>query len=74
MQPYTRALISSIPLPDPSRKNKIVPRTGEIPSPIDLPKGCPFQMNCKHCMDICRSEKPVLKEISEGHKVACHLY
>ncbi|OQY37726.1 MAG: peptide ABC transporter ATP-binding protein [Spirochaetaceae bacterium 4572_7] len=72
--PYTTALISAIPQPDPTKKNKVVPNTGEIPSPIDLPTGCPFHMNCPKCMDICKIDKPELKEVSPEHFIACHLY
>lgn len=72
--PYTKALISAIPQPDPSLKNREIVDTGEIPSSIDLPKGCPFHMNCKDKMDICTIEKPVLKQVETDHKVACHLF
>lgn len=72
--PYTKALISAIPQPDPKMKNRSVPNTGEIPSPIDLPSGCPFHLNCIHCMDICRDVKPVLREVKPGHFIACHLF
>ena len=46
----------------------------EVPSPLDVPKGCPFQSRCNKCMDICLKEAPNLKEVSAGHSVACHLY
>ena len=46
----------------------------EAPSPLDLPKGCPFQGRCEQCMDICKKEKPQMTEVEPGHQVACHLY
>lgn len=72
--PYTKGLISAIPQPDPSLKERNIVDTGEIPSSIDLPSGCPFHLNCIHKMDICTINKPVLKEVDKGHKVACHLF
>jgi oligopeptide/dipeptide ABC transporter ATP-binding protein len=72
--PYTRALISAIPQPDPRYRKSFIPYTGEIPSPIDLPAGCPFHQNCSDCMDICRNKKPELIEINPGHFVACFLF
>lgn len=74
LHPYTNALIRSIPIPDPTKRNKVVPDTGEIPSPTDLPAGCPFHLNCSKVMDICKCDKPDVKEIEEDHFVACHLY
>ena len=47
---------------------------GDVPSPINTPKGCKFQGRCSKCMDICRIENPILKEVEKGHFVACHLY
>lgn len=73
MHPYTQALIAAIPEPDPERRTRRIPFTGEIPSPINLPKGCPFHLNCSKRIDKCSVEKPVLKEISDGHMCACNI-
>lgn len=73
MHPYTKALMKSVFKVDFKPGEKIEPLESEIPSPLDLPKGCPFQSRCGQCMEICRSEKPELKEGVPGHFVACHL-
>lgn len=73
MHPYTKALMKSVFKVDFKLGEKIEPLESEIPSPLDLPKGCPFQSRCGQCMEICRSEKPELKEVVPGHFVACHL-
>lgn len=73
MHPYTKALMKSVFKVDFKPGEKIEPLESEIPSPLDLPKGCPFQSRCGQCMEICRSEKPELKEVVPGHFVACHL-
>jgi len=72
MHPYTQALLSAIPVPDPkSRRNRII-LSGDIPSPVNPPEGCRFHTRCPKAMDVCRREKPALK--GEGHSVACWLY
>lgn len=73
MHPYTKALMKSVFKVDFKPGEKIETLESEIPSPLDLPKGCPFQSRCGQCMEICRSEKPELKEVVPGHFVACHL-
>lgn len=73
MHPYTKALMKSVFKVDFKPGEKIELLESEIPSPLDLPKGCPFQSRCGQCMEICRSEKPELKEVVPGHFVACHL-
>lgn len=73
MHPYTKALMKSVFKVDFKPGEKIEPLESEIPSPLDLPKGCPFQSRCGQCMEICRCEKPELKEVVPGHFVACHL-
>lgn len=73
MHPYTKALMKSVFKVDFKPGEKIEPLESEIPSPLDLPKGCPFQSRCGQCMEICCSEKPELKEVVPGHFVACHL-
>ena len=72
--PYTKALLSSIfdTKMDFSKPIELI--KGEPPSPLDVPEGCPFQDRCEQCMDICRREKPLLKELQPGHEVACHLF
>lgn len=71
--PYTKALLQAVFKVDFKPRERIQPLEGEIPSPLDLPVGCPFQSRCEYCQDICRKEKPQLKEIDERHWVACHL-
>ncbi|MBQ0051312.1 MAG: ATP-binding cassette domain-containing protein [Treponema sp.] len=75
LHPYTRALISASPVPDPDQaktKQRIV-LEGEVPSPLNPPKGCPFSPRCRYCSEECKSTKPGVYEV-EGRKVACHLY
>lgn len=71
--PYTQALITAVPVPDPTaRKSKVV-ISGEVPSPVDLPPGCRFRTRCPHAMEICGKEEPDLVEVGTDHLVACHL-
>ena len=74
LHPYTEALFSSIPVPDPDVKMKRVILEGSIPSPANPPSGCKFHTRCSKCMACCSESVPELKEIEEGHFVACHLY
>lgn len=74
--PYTKALLSAIPVPDPDyqmERQRIVLQ-GDIPSPINPPVGCKFAQRCKYALPKCREATPKLKKISEGHFVACYLY
>lgn len=71
--PYSQALMQAVFKVDFKPGEKINPLEGEIPSPLDLPIGCPFQGRCSKCMEICRKEKPALREIEPQHWVACHL-
>ncbi|HHW42051.1 MAG TPA: ATP-binding cassette domain-containing protein [Syntrophomonadaceae bacterium] len=73
LHPYTQALLSAIPRPVPGSKKKRIILKGDVPSPIDPPKGCRFSTRCFKVQDICSSEEPVLKEIEPGHFCACHL-
>lgn len=72
--PYTQALLGAIFDMKMDFSKKIESIDSEIPSPLDVPTGCPFQTRCEHCMAICRKERPVLKTIGKGHEVACHLF
>lgn len=74
MHPYTEALFSAVPIPDPDRHSKRIILSGDIPSPINAPAGCKFHTRCNHCMDICREVAPKFKDYGNGHMVACHLY
>ncbi|MEN6340643.1 MAG: dipeptide ABC transporter ATP-binding protein [Clostridiaceae bacterium] len=74
MHPYTQALLSAVPMPDPSYKMNRIILKGDIPSPANPPSGCKFRTRCQHCMEICSQKAPVFKEYEPGHKVACHLY
>jgi len=74
--PYTQALISAVPIPDPKiEKNKdLILLEGDLPSPINPPSGCVFRTRCKKAQDICSKEKPELKEATSSHEVACHFH
>jgi oligopeptide transport system ATP-binding protein len=70
--PYTQALLSAVPVPDPKRKSKRIVLSGDVPSPIALPLGCSFHTRCSLSKTICTEIRPEMKEISRGHFVACH--
>ena len=74
LHPYTRALLSAIPAFDPkiNRERKRIILQGEIPNPLNPPKGCVFSTRCPYAKDICREGSPALKEVGAGHHVACH--
>ena len=74
LHPYTEALFSAIPVPDPTAKMNRIVLEGSIPSPANPPKGCPFHTRCKRCMAQCKEVTPEQKEIEPGHYVVCHLY
>lgn len=71
LHPYTQALLSASPTPNPTKKHKRIILKGDVPSPIDPPTGCRFHTRCLYTKDICRNEEPQLKEIEPGHQVAC---
>ena len=75
LHPYTQALLSAIPIPDPEveEKKERIKLIGELPSPIDPPAGCRFKGRCKYATDICDRERPELREVETGHYVACHM-
>lgn len=76
LHPYTKALLSAVPIPDPdeAKKNERITLEGDIPSPIDPPPGCRFKGRCKCAKKVCSEINPELKEVKSGHFVACHLY
>ena len=74
MHPYTHALFSAVPNPDPNEKSKRVVLKGDIPSPANPPMGCKFHTRCPKAMEICKHVAPKYKEYGEGHFVACHCY
>jgi peptide/nickel transport system ATP-binding protein len=71
--PYTVALLSAVPVPEPAASRQRVILKGDVPSPINPPKGCRFHTRCPYVFDRCRTEEPVLRQIEVGHLAACHL-
>jgi oligopeptide/dipeptide ABC transporter ATP-binding protein len=71
--PYTEALLSAIPVPDPTAKRERIVLEGDVPSPVHPPTGCRFNTRCPYVMDVCRQVEPVLTDLGGGHQVACHL-
>ncbi len=74
LHPYTKALFSAIPIPDPDVKINRIILKGSLPSPANPPAGCKFHTRCEKCMDICRCAVPEWSEVEPGHWCACHLY
>lgn len=74
LHPYTKALFSAIPIPDPTTQRKRILLQGDIPSPANPPKGCKFHTRCPDCMERCKTEVPKEIVMENGHKVSCHLY
>jgi peptide/nickel transport system ATP-binding protein len=70
--PYTEALLSSVPKPDPRIRTEAVPLIGEVADPAHPPSGCYFHPRCRYCVDRCKGEEPALREISPDHYVSCH--
>ncbi|HOC07129.1 MAG TPA: dipeptide ABC transporter ATP-binding protein [Bacillota bacterium] len=71
--PYTQALLSSVPLPDPAAKREKIILPGNVPSPVNPPWGCRFHTRCPYKMDICTQKEPALNAVGDSHFVACHL-
>lgn len=74
LHPYTQALLSAVPLPNPQKKRERVILRGEIPSPMNLPSGCVFQTRCPYVKGVCKEIAPVKQEVASNHFVSCHLY
>ena len=74
LHPYTKALFSAVPVPNPHVKMNRIILKGDIPSPVNPPKGCKFHTRCENCMKVCEHIPPGYKEVEEGHFCACHLY
>jgi oligopeptide/dipeptide ABC transporter ATP-binding protein len=74
LHPYTQALLTSIPVPNPEFKRNRIILKGDIPSPINPPSGCKFHTRCPYAMDRCKTDVPAFKETAPGHAVACHLF
>ena len=74
LHPYTRALLSAVPTPDPDDVRERVILQGDVPSPANPPSGCTFHTRCPHVTEECRSTRPAFQDVGDGHFVACHLY
>lgn len=72
LHPYTQALLSAVPVPDPRIKKERIILTGDVPSPVNPPDGCRFHTRCFKCMEICSRKQPEFKEVRPGHWVSCH--
>lgn len=74
LHPYTKALISAIPIPDPKLRGNKKILEGDVPTPINPPKGCPFVTRCPYAVSLCVAERPASKNVGNDHYVACHMY
>jgi oligopeptide transport system ATP-binding protein len=71
--PYTEALLSAVPIPDPKAKKQRIVLTGDVPNPVNRPSGCHFHPRCPKATERCKVEEPVLKAVGTQHQAACHL-
>jgi oligopeptide/dipeptide ABC transporter ATP-binding protein len=74
MHPYTRALLSAVPVANPRNSRQRIVLEGDVPSPVNPPSGCVFHTRCEYCMDICKEQQPEYKDYGDHHYTACHLY
>ena len=74
LHPYTQALLSAVPIPDPEVRKQRIILSGNIPSPLNAPKGCKFHPRCSKCMEICKTIEPPCVKVSDNHYLYCHLY
>ena len=74
LHPYTKALFSAVPNPDPTVKMERIKLEGDIPSPANPPKGCRFHTRCPYAKEICKHVAPEYREVESGHFAACHMY
>lgn len=74
LHPYTQALLSAVPVPKVGGARERIILQGDVPNPENPPAGCAFHTRCQHCMEICKQQRPELKEVGDGRYVACHLY
>ncbi|TFG61146.1 MAG: ABC transporter ATP-binding protein, partial [Spirochaetales bacterium] len=72
LHPYTKALLSAIPIPDPESGKERIILTGDVPNPVNPPAACRFNPRCSYAKDICREKEPLLEDVGSGHTVACH--
>ena len=74
MHPYTKALLSAVPIANPRTNRQRIVLEGDVPSPVNPPSGCVFHTRCEYCMDICKVEQPIYTDYGNHHYTACHLY
>lgn len=74
LHPYTKSLLSAVPIPNPKLKRERVILSGDVPSPANPPSGCTFHTRCPEAMDICKTHRPEFQQVRDEHNVACHIY